>query len=64
MGFQRLEYKGLLDLSRRISVLENKESLSLSEHKELAILELARVVEYKDLGRELVSGRVIAALEG
>jgi len=64
MGFQRLEYKGLLDLSRRISILENKESLSLSEHKELAILELARVVEYKDLGRELVSGRVIAALEG
>ncbi|MCK5734898.1 MAG: hypothetical protein KAH21_00415 [Spirochaetaceae bacterium] len=56
-----MEYSGIADISRRISFLENKESISLIERKELAILELARVVEYKDIGRELMSRQTNAS---
>lgn len=38
MDFRNLEYEEIVELNRRISFLENKDKLSLSEHKELAIL--------------------------
>ena len=48
-------YRELAELGRRISFLESKNNISLNERKELAILELARVVEFKDLGRTLIA---------
>ncbi len=49
------EYMKLADLNRRINFLDSKKDMSLNERKEQAILELARVVEFKDLGRELIA---------
>ncbi len=56
-----MEYNGIVEISRRISFLENKERISLIERKELAILELARVIEYKDIGRDLMTGQTNAS---
>jgi len=50
-------YRELADLGRRISFLESKNNISLNERKELAILELARVVEHKNFGQELIRNR-------
>jgi len=55
MEHRKREYRELADLGRRISLLESKNNISLNERKELAILELTRVIEFKDLGRELMA---------
>lgn len=54
MDNRNREFVELIDLNRRISFLESKNNMSLNEQKELAILELARVIEFKDLGRKLM----------
>ncbi len=48
-------YSEISDLDRRISFLESKNIISLNERKELAILELARVIEFRNIGQELIS---------
>jgi len=57
MDDKSMEYNGIAEISHRISFLEDKEHISLIERKELAILELARVIEYKDIGRDLMTGQ-------
>jgi len=48
-------YGEIRDLDRRISFLESKDAISLNERKELAILELARVIEFRKIGQDLIS---------
>ena len=55
MEHRKREYRELADMGRRISFLETKNNISLNERKELAILELARVIELKDLAREIMA---------
>ena len=61
MNIQELNYREIFDINSRISFLENKKTRSPSEHRELAQLELDRILEYRKLGRELVFGQDAAS---